>query len=270
MFCLGDFAAAEECVGKEETSLEKMTQTVHITLPAGYFGKIKSSIALVLNNKLQLYCTQMEGMPVAFNRQRVKLLSPYGKIIAAQSCIHFDVETDYIVFKPKVNDTLQGVVNKHLRNTSMVGCLVHGVFYVGVNLNGIHQPGIGDEILLTVTKIEHDGHGYLAITGKMEKLLRVNPVEKRKEIDSGIDDEETGSHLPSSPDHIIPPSQPDPAPIEDIVDKPKKKKSKEKKLKKKEKKEKKKAKKEEKRLKKEKKSGNHQEIEPWPTAASEA
>jgi len=48
-----------------------------------------------------------DGIPVAYNRQNVKLLSRVGNILAAQSCVHFDVETDFIVFKPSVGSILK-------------------------------------------------------------------------------------------------------------------------------------------------------------------
>nr|XP_002126279.1 nucleolar and coiled-body phosphoprotein 1 [Ciona intestinalis] len=263
MFDIGDFASASEYVGKEYSSLEVITHKVHVALPAGYFGKIKSAIAIILNNNLQSYSEVLQGMPVAFNRQNVKLLTPYGKIIADQSCVHIDVETEYVVFKPTVTTTLQGVVNKQLKHSNMVGCLVHGVFYASVNLEGSQNPGLGDEILFSVTKMEHDGYGYLALKGKFIRLISENPnklevTQKRKpENDSGIDDDHETSSSPST-DLSIPLSQA--VPSEDIPEiasqsKRKKKKDKisdEKKQKKKDKKEKKKAK-EMKKIKKEKK-----------------
>ncbi|XP_078484082.1 uncharacterized protein LOC100187206 isoform X2 [Ciona intestinalis] len=263
MFDIGDFTSASEYVGKEHSSLEVITHKVHIALPAGYFGKIKSAIAIILNNNLQSYSEVLQGMPVAFNRQNVKLLTPYGKIIADQSCVHIDVETEYVVFKPTITKTLQGVVNKQLKHSNMVGCLVHGVFYASVNLEGSQNPGLGDEILFSVTKMEHDGYGYLALKGKFVRLISENPnkvevTQKRKpENDSGIDDDHETSSSPST-DLSIPLSQTVPTEdLPEIASQPKKKKKKDKnsdeeKQKKKDKKEKNKAK-ELKKIKKEKK-----------------
>lgn len=46
-------------------------------------------------------------MPLAFNNKNVKLVSRMAAIVADQPYIHFDVETDLVLFKPKQGDILQ-------------------------------------------------------------------------------------------------------------------------------------------------------------------
>jgi len=44
---------------------------------------------------------------LAFNSKKVKLLSRVGKIISDQSYVHFDVETELVIFKPNIGSLIQ-------------------------------------------------------------------------------------------------------------------------------------------------------------------
>lgn len=53
------------------------------------------------------------GVPVACNN--VKIKQKMGRILYDQPCIHFDVEADFIIFKPTVGCTLRGNKNNVLK-----------------------------------------------------------------------------------------------------------------------------------------------------------
>ena len=50
---------------------------------------------------------RLEGAPIAF--KNVNVVQRLGRIIADQTCIHFDVDADFIVFKPSIGCTLKGL-----------------------------------------------------------------------------------------------------------------------------------------------------------------
>ncbi|XP_076802872.1 uncharacterized protein LOC143446899 [Clavelina lepadiformis] len=289
MSIIGDFDAAIKFLGEDHGSLEMVDHKTHIALPAAYLGQISKAISLILHDDLPHYSSELHGMPVAFNSKKVKLLSSVGQIIGAQSCVHFDVQTDYVVFKPKLGDCLKGVVNE--RQTKSVSCLIHGYFYASVSCAGSNQgslrrvnlPSIGDVILFKVCRLEEDGYGYLAINGDYESTLEATNNTLPIDADSGIDAdhdifnrtlstaEESQPKAPLFPasDPLTstseyPLTQPDPLPkdVEDLSDKKNKTKmSKEKKDKKEMRKKEKAKRKEEKRKKKAENKSNRIEVD---------
>jgi len=186
MEVLGNYATAKENIG--HLSLAPVTQKVHITLPAAYFGKLKQAISISLESKLSQYSTKFQGVPVAFDNKNVKLLSNLGNMIADQSEVHFDVQVDFVVFQPKIGETLEGVVNKLMNTTRpRFGCLVHGFFYVAVNCTADEMPEVGDKVWFTVTSLENDGNGYLQIIGQFQRaekqlMTSSSSVEDEKPI----------------------------------------------------------------------------------------
>ena len=185
MEVLGNYATAKESIG--HLSLVPVTQKVHITLPAAYFGKLKQAISISLESKLSQYSSKFQGVPVAFDNKNVKLLSNLGNMIADQSEVHFDVQVDFVVFQPKIGETLEGVVNKLMNTTRpRFGCLVHGFFYVAVNCTSNEMPEVGDKVWFTVTSLENDGNGYLQIIGQFQRvekqLVKPSSVEDEKPI----------------------------------------------------------------------------------------
>jgi len=183
MEVLGNYATAKENIG--HLSLAPVTQKVHITLPAAYFGKLKQAISISLESKLSQYSTKFQGVPVAFDNKNVKLLSNLGNMIADQSEVHFDVQVDFVVFQPKIGETLEGVVNKLMNTTRpRFGCLVHGFFYVAVNCTADEMPEVGDKVWFSVTSLENDGNGYLQIIGQFQRAEKqlMTSVEDEKPI----------------------------------------------------------------------------------------
>ena len=179
MNILGDYSSAVQCIGT--LSLVLLTQKTHIILPAAYFGKLKKAISISLNSRLSHYSPEFNGVPVAFNNSKVRLLSNLGNIIAEQSEVHFDVEVDYIVFQPKLGDLLNGIVNKIISGSrSSFGCLVHGFFYVVVCCNAKKMPEVGDKVWFEVTSLEDDGNGYLQIVGLFKR--NDNPTQSTNQL----------------------------------------------------------------------------------------
>jgi len=171
MEILGNYAQAKDNIG--HMSLVPVTEKVHITLPAAYFGKLKQAISIFLESKLAQYSSRFQGVPVAFNNKNVRLLSNLGTMIADQSVVHFDVQVDFIVFQPRIGEILEGVVNKLMDSTHRqprFGCLVHGFFYVAVNCPAKEMPEVGDKVWFTVTSLEDDGNGYLQIIGQFKRV----------------------------------------------------------------------------------------------------
>jgi len=180
MEILGNYTTAKDNIG--HMSLVPVTQKVHITLPAAYFGKLKQAISISLESKLSQYSSKFEGVPVAFDSKNVKLLSNLGSMIADQSVVHFDVQVDFIVFQPKIGEILEGVVNKLMDSTRpRFGCLVHGFFYVAVNCPAKEMPEVGDKVWFTVTSLENDGNGYLQIIGQFKRAEK-QPVVTADEV----------------------------------------------------------------------------------------
>ena len=64
------------------------------------------------NIKFSFCVFRLNGLPLAFNNKRVKLLSRMAEIVADQPYVHFNVETDLILFKPKHGDVLQVCLEK--------------------------------------------------------------------------------------------------------------------------------------------------------------
>ena len=63
-----------------------------------------------------LFLSRLNGLPLAFNSKKVQLLSRVGTIISDQAYVHFDVETELVIFKPKIDDIIQVLVTNLLFN----------------------------------------------------------------------------------------------------------------------------------------------------------
>ena len=112
---------------------------------------------------------RLGGVVIAYNN--VKLLDSHGHIIDDQPYLHFDVQTDYIIFQPTAGSILKGCVNHVGRGH--VGCLVHGCFNASVPQpmdSGDTWPGyglvMGQEFLFEVDKT-FTQNGVLSMKGKL-------------------------------------------------------------------------------------------------------
>jgi DNA-directed RNA polymerase I subunit RPA43 len=102
-----------------------------------------------------------DGVLIAYNN--VKIVDRVGRILDEAPYIHFNIQADFIVFKPTVGCRLKGVVNK--KSPNHVGCLVHRCFNASVHKphdlmvewQGSHLQ-LGEEFVFEVKKIfVHNG-----------------------------------------------------------------------------------------------------------------
>ena len=112
---------------------------------------------------------RLGGVMIAYNN--VRLLSSHGNILDDQPYLHFDVQTDYIIFQPTVGSIVKGCVN-HI-GKGHIGCLVHDCFNGAVPQpwdSGDTWPGNnldnGQEFLFEVDQI-HTQNGILSMRGKL-------------------------------------------------------------------------------------------------------
>ncbi|KAI8485054.1 hypothetical protein Bbelb_371600 [Branchiostoma belcheri] len=167
---LSSFEEASHLVDEPDSCLEIVRCREHIPLPPQYLGRLRTGVQEVLGSELKMYSARLKGVPVSYSN--ISLVQTGGNILDDQPYIHLDVETDFIVFRPKVGSTLVGKVNK--LGKGHVGCLVHNYFNASIprprgTVNGWagSRLAVGDKFNFTVTRIEADYGGVLAITGKI-------------------------------------------------------------------------------------------------------
>ncbi|CAH1257511.1 TWISTNB [Branchiostoma lanceolatum] len=167
---LSSFEEARQLVDEPDSCLELVRCREHIPLPPQYLGRLRTGVQEVLGSELKMYSIRLKGVPVSYSN--ISLVQTGGNILDDQPYIHLDVETDFIVFRPKVGSTLVGTVNKI--GKGHVGCLVHNYFNASIPrprgvVNGWSgsRLTVGDKFNFTVTRIEADYGGVLAITGKI-------------------------------------------------------------------------------------------------------
>lgn len=110
-----------------------------------------------------------DGVLVAYNN--VKVLDHVGKIFEESPYVHFNIQADYIIFKPTIGCILKGIVNK--KSPRHVGCLVHNCFNASV-----HKPRhegedwvgnnlqLGEEFLFKVTNL-YVHNGVMSLRGNL-------------------------------------------------------------------------------------------------------
>ncbi|XP_053384561.1 DNA-directed RNA polymerase I subunit RPA43-like [Mercenaria mercenaria] len=103
-------------------------------------------------------------------------------MISDQTCVHLDIEADFIMFKPVVSCKLNGKVNKIAKRH--VGCLVHDHFNAWIPHTSSTEKVAADilmgaEVEFTVQDISTN-RNVLSIKGKFEKFL--SPVLQKNNI----------------------------------------------------------------------------------------
>lgn len=153
---LGYEEAVRTLENDQYAQFDKVSTTKHIILSPKYLGRVKNGIVEQLNSELNFTSKSLGGILIAYSN--IHLLNRVGDILAEQPYIHFDVQADFIVFKPVVGCLLRGVVNKVGKNH--VGCLVHNFFNASIRrpselLNDWHGKNmdVGDEFIFKVTRV---------------------------------------------------------------------------------------------------------------------
>lgn len=192
------FSEAKSLISKCSLShLEAVSSKRHVVLPPKFFNSILQGVKEHLNSELQLVASWTDGVLMAYNN--VKILETVGRIFDESPYIHFNVEADFIMFRPAVGCLLKGIVNK--KSTYHVGCLVHQCFNAS-----IHKPKdmqsewegtqlqLGDEFIFKVTNI-YTNNGVLSLRGNIhqEKTPKKKKKSKKKSLetaDSSVKDNE--------------------------------------------------------------------------------
>ncbi|XP_052066352.1 DNA-directed RNA polymerase I subunit RPA43-like [Mytilus californianus] len=191
------FSEAKSLISKCSFShLEAVSSKRHVVLPPKFFNSILQGVKEHLNSELQLVASWTDGVLMAYNN--VKILETVGRIFDESPYIHFNVEADFIMFRPTVGCLLKGIVNK--KSTYHVGCLVHQCFNAS-----IHKPKdmqsewegtqlqLGDEFIFKVTNI-YTNNGVLSLRGNIhEKTPKKKKKSKKKSLetaDSSLKDNE--------------------------------------------------------------------------------
>ncbi|KAH3888416.1 DNA-directed RNA polymerase I subunit RPA43-like [Dreissena polymorpha] len=172
MEIVGNYENAFQIMSSDKLSqLILLSKRQHIRLAPKYMGTIRFGIACHMSCALDKFNKELEGAPIAY--KNTKITQRLGKIIGEQTCIHFDVDADFIVFKPSVGKILKGLINKVTKEH--LGCVVHGRF----NAWMLHTCAtekvaidtlMGSEVEFQVESI-NTNFGVMSMRGKLTKLL---------------------------------------------------------------------------------------------------
>lgn len=160
-----------KCDEKHSCFVEIETQE-HMALSPFYIGRIKQGVHEQLEHKIQRwkFIEKYGGIIVAFDN--IKLLQKSAEIFDESPLLHFNIQVNYIVFKPEVGKKLIGIVNK--MSSSHIGCLVHGRFNASLfkprtskNLWIADRLEIGSEFVFRVSDLQTVA-GVLSIVGHVK------------------------------------------------------------------------------------------------------
>lgn len=199
---LGHYERASSLANEPISCLRKVTHIMNMPMPCEYIGNFRSAIKIMLDEELGMYDAELEGVPVAYNKNTIKFTDKFAEMTGVLPIIHCKIQCDFIVFTPLINCVLGGIVNKV--TSKFIGCLIHGCFYASIHhstptdkrLIGVK---IGDAVKLRVVKLEEDGGGVLSIIGEIRALHpnRDNHVTSQQDsavadaisnVDSGMED----------------------------------------------------------------------------------
>lgn len=172
MGVIGKFESAMKLMQNDRQAqlfLEKRKQ--HIKVSPKYLGNLTSGIRQHLSALLSRQDAKFDGFPVAYSN--IKIEQALGKLISDQGCIHFDIQADFVVFKPVVGCKLTGKVNKISKRH--LGCLVHGHFNAWVPQTSATEKLAASVLMdaqleFTVQGVDAS-RNVLSIKGKLEKIL---------------------------------------------------------------------------------------------------
>jgi len=176
---------------------------VHLALQPLYLDNLNAGIFSILNNKLNMYYPELNGILMGYDK--LKLKKRTGNILNDQPYIHIDIQADFYLFVPQKGVTLRGRVNK--KSAGHVGCLVHDTFNaslippVGTNLSTWcgARAELGQQVTFTTTAVSY-GDKLPIIQGRLSEegldieqdhtrqaVEEVEKFEEYADYDSGID-----------------------------------------------------------------------------------
>jgi len=194
-YIFDNFKAAKTQVSRRNSCLKLVSKIQHFSIPPSAKSKLTKFLKYVLSSKIKSYDQVLGGTPVAYSNQ-LKPVDKFVKLRHAGNHGKLDAEyhCQFVVFSPKIKDTLVGVVSNHSHKA--FGCLVHGYFYIVVQyLTTTYgeriYPKIGAEIELKVTRLE-EGSGNLSIHASCEQYeegeANFEKNKKQNFNDSGVED----------------------------------------------------------------------------------
>lgn len=157
-----------------------------------YLGNIKAGVVELLDSQVFVYSDELGGVPVAY--KNIQLVQNVGRIIDDQTCIHFDIKADFILFKPQIGSTLTGVINKV--GKQHIGCLVHGKFNAWIprrNPEGQTENLLGEEIQFVVTNI-FTNNNILSLKGIVDEE-RFTALKKHRKKNKHTMFDDTGESI---------------------------------------------------------------------------
>lgn len=169
---LPSFPEACSLLSSRYSCLVLDTHRRHMALPPKYLQMKKTGIRNQLNTELLRYSESLNGVPVAYDD--IKIVGELGDIYDDQGYIHFTIEAEFVIFRPKAGEKLVGVVNKVA--PSHIGCLVHGCFNASLpkpykmlaeDWQSLRVK-IGDELEFDVTRLDSDAVGVFCIRGRLD------------------------------------------------------------------------------------------------------
>lgn len=170
---LGLYKHASSLVNEPHSCLNKITHIMNMPLPCEYIGNFKRAIMITLDDELGIYDVELEGVAVAYNKNSVKFIDKFAEMTGVQPVISCKIQCDFIVFTPRIDCVLEGIVNKV--TSKFIGCLIHGCFYASIHHTApiderLIGVSVGDAVTLRVVKLEEDGSGVLSIIGEIRAL----------------------------------------------------------------------------------------------------
>ncbi|KAK3102943.1 hypothetical protein FSP39_015146 [Pinctada imbricata] len=170
---------------------ESVTACKHIVLSPKYLGSVKDGIINQLEAEKNVFSDLLEGAVIAYDN--IKLKSSSGAIVNEESHVHFDIQADFIVFRPFVGAKLKGKVNRIFKQH--VVCLVHDSFNAPIHKPKGQTGGwegsnltVGEIITFTVTNV-YINNGVLSMRGE---LLGSRRGSKKKQKRRNMTSENTG------------------------------------------------------------------------------
>uniref|UniRef100_A0A8C8VGD9 DNA-directed RNA polymerase subunit n=1 Tax=Pelusios castaneus TaxID=367368 RepID=A0A8C8VGD9_9SAUR len=167
------FAAACALMRSRYSCLVLAPHRRHIALAPRYLDRKRTGIRHQLDAELLRYSESFSGVPVAYDN--VKVVGELGDIYDDQGFIHFNIEADFVIFRPKKGKKLVGVINKVA--PSHIGCLLHGCFNASIpkpdQMTTIQWQDlglkIGDKLEFEVLHLDSDAAGVFFIRGRLNK-----------------------------------------------------------------------------------------------------
>ncbi|XP_023015244.1 RNA polymerase I subunit F [Leptinotarsa decemlineata] len=171
-------------VHTEKSRVEIQRRKHHLALHPIHFNNLNESIKELLNEGVAKYSNDLNGILLGY--RNIKLLGGGGMFHDDTCYTHCDVEADFFVFKPEIDEEMKGVVIR--KSKDHVGLLVYNTFNVSIPAPRDQDDWLGKSVQIgyeVLFKIVHFSFtSYLPyLKGELISILT--------EVDSCISNETT-------------------------------------------------------------------------------